>query len=164
MHDKDIEQIYLANATPLKKYIMSLCHNNVLADDIVAETFCKALDNVDSLENGSVLNWLCTTARHKYFDYLKKKECKNESFDNMEYLIEADDNPEEETLNKGDRLQVYRYLQKLESDAKDVVYLRIFAELSFKEIGSILGQSENAVRVSFYRSKNKLKRWINDEK
>ena len=44
-----------------------------------------------------------------------------------------------------------------------MVYLRIFAELSFKEIGSILGKTENWARVTFYRSKEKLKGWMEDE-
>lgn len=56
-----------------------------------------------------------------------------------------------------------KYLQKLEPEKKDVVYLRIFGELSFKEIGEIIGKSENYARVTFYRSKNQLKGWMENE-
>ena len=54
-------------------------------------------------------------------------------------------------------------MQNLQGEAKDVVYLRIFAQLSFKEIGDVLNKSENWARVTFYRSKEKLKGWMNYE-
>lgn len=52
---------------------------------------------------------------------------------------------------------------KLDEAAKDIVYLRIFAGLSFKEIGNVLGKSENWARVTFYRCKSKLKGLMENE-
>ena len=47
-------------------------------------------------------------------------------------------------------------MQSLESNSKEVVHLRITGELSFKEIGDILGKTETWARVTFYRAKKKL--------
>ena len=52
---------------------------------------------------------------------------------------------------------IYRKIQKLDKLTREVIYLRITGELSFKEIGDILNKTENWARVTFYRGKQKLK-------
>jgi len=52
---------------------------------------------------------------------------------------------------------LYKKMQKLDEKTREVIYLRITGELSFKEIGVILNQTENWARVTFYRGKNQLK-------
>lgn len=161
---KDIEEIYTAYALPVKKYVMTLCGSSALADDITAETFLKAVRNIDSFHSGRMLTWLCAIARNTYLDYANRKEYKNKPLDDVCGAASALSSPEEDYIKKDERLALYRYIQRLEPELRDVVYLRIFAELSFKEIGDILGKSENWTRVTFYRSKNKLKGWMENEK
>ena len=48
-------------------------------------------------------------------------------------------------------------MQQLNEQTREVIYLRITGELSFKEIGQILGKTENWARTVFYRGKEKLK-------
>ena len=162
---KDMEEIYKAYALPVKKYVLSLCKNNALADDITADTFCKAVKNIDSFREGRMLTWLCAIAKNTYLDYIGRKEYQNLSLsDGYEAALSGvGSSPEEEYIKKDDRLTLYRQMQRLSPELKDVVYLRIFAGLSFKEIGNILGKSENWARVTFYRSKEKLKGWMENE-
>ena len=54
------------------------------------------------------------------------------------------------------KLHIYKLIQKLQSPMRDVVMLRLTGELSFKEIGDVLSQSENWARVTFYRAKQML--------
>lgn len=51
-------------------------------------------------------------------------------------------------------------MHDFDSDTKELMYLRIFGELSFREIGDIMSKTENWARVTFYRSKEKLKKEI----
>lgn len=44
---------------------------------------------------------------------------------------------------------------------REVIYLRVFGNLSFREIGQIMGQSENWARVMFYRGKERLRKELN---
>ncbi len=53
-------------------------------------------------------------------------------------------------------MNLYKKIQKLDNNSKEVILLRITGELSFKEIGDILGRTENWTRVTFYRAKKKL--------
>ncbi|WP_054740383.1 RNA polymerase sigma factor [Cellulosilyticum ruminicola] len=163
---KEIEEMYRSYAVPVQRYILSLCGNESLAEDITADTFYKAMKNIDHFTEGKLLTWLCAIAKNTYLDYVKKKENANVSIsEEMEEQFTSDhDNVEDRYVRKDERLQLYRMIYKLEPEQKEVVYLRIFGELSFKEIGEILGKSENWARVNFYRSKNRLKEWIENEK
>ena len=64
---------------------------------------------------------------------------------------------EEETLAQEGRLHLLRSIHSLPADAREVVYLRVFGGLSFREIGDVLGKTETWARVTFYRSKEKLR-------
>ena len=67
------------------------------------------------------------------------------------------DNTEEQIISNDEKISLYRKMQKLDEKTREVIYLRITGELSFKEIGVILNKTENWARVTFYRGKNKLK-------
>ena len=162
---KDIEEIYKKYASYVRNYVWGLCKNPDIADDITAEVFCKAIENIDSFTGGRIQTWLCAIARNTYIDYVKKAEYKNHHLsEEMEERIEdKGETVEELFLRKNERVSLYKQIQRLDAEMKDVVYLRIFGELSFKEIAGILGKSENWARVTFYRSKNKLKGWMENE-
>ena len=58
---------------------------------------------------------------------------------------------------KMDIIRFYKEIHKLDDRTKEVVYLRIKGELSFKEIGEIMDKSEQWARTTFYRGKSKIK-------
>ncbi|MCR4648680.1 MAG: sigma-70 family RNA polymerase sigma factor [Lachnospiraceae bacterium] len=160
----DMEEIYLRYATPLKKYAVSICHDPVLADDIVSETFYRAIKNIDSFKDGSLFAWLCTISKNIYFNYLKKKENKNVSLDDEDFPEYASGtNVEEEVIKRDERKKLNECIAKLSQIERDVVRLRTDSDLSFKEIGDVLHKSENWARVTFYRCKEKLKGMMQNE-
>lgn len=59
-------------------------------------------------------------------------------------------------LTKLELIDVLKEMQKLPDKMREVIYLRIIGELSFREIGEILGKTENWARVNFYRGKEQL--------
>ena len=69
----------------------------------------------------------------------------------------SDNNAEEQIIFNDEKMSLYKAMQKLDEKTREVIYLRITGELSFKEIGIILNQTENWARVTFYRGKNQLK-------
>ena len=160
-----IEEMYNRYVKQLKLYLLGLCGNNDLADDIAAETFLKAIKNIEKFQGGNMLTWLCTIGKRTYFDYLKKKENANLSLtdDLAAGMAAAEPLPEQAFIEKDQRIRLYRLVGRLEPEAREVVYLRMFTDLSFREIGQVLEKSENWARVIFYRSKIKLKEMIEDE-
>ena len=77
----------------------------------------------------------------------------------------TDQNEIEETvISNSNKIELYKNLQKLDKQTREVIYLRITGELSFKEIADILNKTENWARVTFYRGKQKLKEVESDER
>ena len=68
---------------------------------------------------------------------------------------------EENIEDKSEIINLYKYIHKLDEDTREVFYLRLKGELSFKEIGEILDKSEDWARLTFYRGKIKLKEAMN---
>ena len=66
-------------------------------------------------------------------------------------------------VSNEERISLYQKMQKLDNVTREVIYLRITGELSFKEIGNILNKTENWARVTFYRGKNKMREVEDDE-
>lgn len=84
----------------------------------------------------------------------------------MEELINdmEDDTTQKQVMSKIELLDVLKEMQKLPQNMREVMYLRITGDLSFRDIGAIMGKSENWARVNFYRGKEMLlKRRMSDE-
>ena len=73
-----------------------------------------------------------------------------------ELEIEDKRQVEDDYIKNSNKLKLYEALQNLDANTREVIYLRLTGELSFKEIGSILHKSENWARVTFFRGKQKL--------
>lgn len=156
---EDFERLYREYAIPVKKYVMTLCHNEALADDVTAETFYKALRSIDRIcPETRVLTWLCTVAKNTYVDWTRKKEYQNLPLEEETLSFEsAKGDPADECDARQKNLELYRRIQELTNPYRDVIWLRIFAGLAFCEIADVMGKSENWARVTFYRGKNRLK-------
>ena len=69
----DFEEVYSRYSKDVFKFSLSLCGNPATADDIVSETFLKAIKTGDTFEGKcSVKSWLCQIAKNTYYDYLRK--------------------------------------------------------------------------------------------
>lgn len=68
----------------------------------------------------------------------------------------SSENVEQSAIAKLELMDVLKEMQKLAPQMREVIYLRVMGQLSFKEIGEIVGRSENWARVTFYRGKEQL--------
>ncbi len=161
---REFDVIYNKYAPVIQKYILSLGADETLSQDITADTFMKAMKNIDSYnENCKMTTWLCTIAKNTYLNHLKKKDNNNFSIDENILEIASSSSPQDICEENETKRILYRAISNLEMLYKDVVYLRGFADLSFKEIGEVLGKNENWARVTFYRGKMLLKGMIENE-
>ena len=155
---KEMEEIYRKYCMPLKKYVISLCHNADTADDIVSETFYRAILNIDTFEGSNLFGWLCTIAKNLYFNQLKKKDNNNASLDDEDFIqVASSSDVEEDVIKNAQHQRLMECISDLSETERQVVTLRISADLTFSEIGRVLNKTENWARVTFYRCKEKLK-------
>jgi len=157
----EIEKLYEKYFQNIYRYSLSLCRDKATAEDIACETFLKAIKSINNFRGDcSEKAWLCQIAKNTYFSMLKK--AKNVTPLDLSTEIEATDFTEK-LLDKASALEIHRYLHNLEEPYKEVFSLRTFGELSFAEIAEIFGKTESWSRVTYHRSKIKLKEallWI----
>ena len=155
---RKIEKIYRDYYDIVFKYILCLTHDKDLSEDIVQETFVKMIKNIDKFEGKSKLSsWLCEIAKNLWIDYLRKNKRKVELNEENTLNIESSQNIENEYIEKENENAVLEKIKTLDELSQKVMFLRIKGEMSFKEIGDVLGKSENWARVTFYRAKQKVK-------
>ena len=160
-----MEEIYIEYSKIVYNYLLSLTCNSEIAEELMQETFYNAVKNINKFRNEcSMKTWLCKIAKNKWIDYLKKSNISSEvSIDEIEEKFILVNSFEEEFSDKENVIDLYKKIHRLDEKTREVIYLRIRADLSFKEIGEIMGETENWARVTFYRAKVKLKEEFDNE-
>ena len=158
----DIRELYETYFSTVYKYIFSISHDVHIAEDVTQETFFKALKHADGFRGDCKLSvWLIQIAKNCYMDELRKRK-RILSAEEMEGTVSLED-LSVSYIEKEKALSVHRKLHQLKEPYKEVVSLRIFGELSFKEIGEIFGKSENWARVTYHRGKTRIKEELENE-
>jgi len=164
MQNADMEMLYNEYFKTVYKYLICLTRNKETAEDLTQETFCKAIDKIDTFKgNCKISVWLCEIAKNLWINEVKKKNRitlvnSEDDFVDMKYSIEDD------FLLEEDKVELHKKIYNLDSQTKEIFYLKLFADLTFKEIGEIMGKSEVWARVNFYRGKQKIKESEKNEK
>lgn len=155
---ESMEQLYENYAQTVYRYLYSLTQNADLSEELTQETFYQAMKTIHQFRGECKLSvWLCQIAKRAWYKELNKTKRKpSVSLDELESPLPASRDPEKDVLRNEDKLAMFRTLHQLDAKTKEVMYLRLSGELSFAEIGDIVGQSENWARVTFYRGKQKM--------
>lgn len=160
-----MEEIYKEYSKIVYNYLLSLSCNSEVAEELMQETFYNAVKNINKFRNeSSMKTWLCRIAKNKWIDYLKKTKTVSEvSIDEIEEKFILVNSFEDEFTDKEKVIDLYKKIHNLDEKTREVIYLKIRADLGFKEIGEIMGESEAWARVTFYRAKVKLKEEFDNE-
>ena len=164
MWNKDMTAVYEEFAPVVYKYLFCLTRDRALSEELTQETFYQAIKSVKYFRGDCKLSvWLCQIAKRLWYKELKKRRRAVTVPLEEEKLISPQD-VEGDFLEKAGRAEFYRQLHLLDENTREVMYMRLTGELSFAEIGDILGKTENWARVTFYRGRQKIaKEWKRDE-
>lgn len=160
---QSMDEIYTQYAKTVYKFLMSRTHNEDLAEELTQETFFQAIRSIGKYDYScNICTWLCAIAKKKYNEYIRKHP-------HFEDIYEADTpihttTPEVDCILNFERIELMKKLHALPEPFREVMYLRIFGNLSFDEIGKIMDRNENWARVNFYRGKERLRKEIDYEK
>ncbi|MCI8818945.1 MAG: sigma-70 family RNA polymerase sigma factor [Oscillibacter sp.] len=151
---EDMEKVYQQHARTVYKFLLAKTRDEHLAEELTQETFYQAVKSVGRFDGSCKVSvWLCQIAKHLWYQHLRKRKREG-----PEELPEAPGpSAEEGLLEKEGQLDLLRQVHSLPELQREVVYLRAFGGLSFREIGDVMGKTENWARVTFYRSKEKLR-------
>ena len=151
------DQIYQQYAQRVYKFLMSLTGDEDVAEEVLQETFYQAIKNIHKYDGScKITTWLCAIAKNQLLVYRRKNPI-TEEYDNDSQQTPSTEDQVIQSIQKADLLKC---IHTFNEPFREILYLRIFGELSFREIGEIFGKTENWARVTFYRSKEKLRKGI----
>ena len=152
----DMSAVYRQHARTVYKFLLAQCHDPDLAEELTQETFYQAVRSVDRFDGSCKVSvWLCQIARHLWYQHLRKHRREVPMPEELSEIPVP--SAEEHLLEQAGRLDLLRQVHSLPEQQREVVYLRAFGGLSFREIGDMLGKTETWARVTFYRCKEKLR-------
>ena len=141
-------------------------HNENDAEDITIQTFSKAFDRIETFdEKYNFKTWLITISKNIHIDLLRKE--KNSiiqvvSKDDRDMFQVLDESPsaEDKLITEQHLAKLLRDIKKLKPHYQEVINLRYFQELSYKEISKELKEPINNVKVKLLRAKKLLAKII----
>ncbi|UOQ84699.1 RNA polymerase sigma factor [Gracilibacillus salinarum] len=160
----EFKQLYIKYEKQIYRYLFYLSGNKYIAEELTQETFLRAFKSIYSFKGRSKLStWLFQIAKYTFYNYLKKHKNVESAADisALENDPSNKETPEDIYLKKENAMTLLTAIKKLKQPQQEVVILRLYSELNFKEIGEIMDQSDKWARVNFYRAKNRLATMIN---
>ncbi len=162
--DKELVGSYLnGNHTSVEKlinrhqgrvfaYILMLVKDRQLADDIFQDTFIKVIKTLKSgsyKEEGKFIQWTMRIAHNLIIDHFRKSkrlpvvDNNNDNYDLMDNLSLADASIEEQMITDQIHDDLRKLIEFLPDEQREVLYLRLYAEMSFKDIADLTNVSIN---------------------
>lgn len=133
------------------------------AEDITIQTFSKAFDKINLFdEKYTFKTWLITISKNVYIDFLRKKKSSiaiattSEQEDKVYKLIDDAPTPEDKIIREQNLANLLKDIKQLKPKYQEVINLRYFQELSYKEISEKINEPINNVKVKLLRAKKLL--------
>ena len=151
----DFEMVFRENNQFILRFLMKLCGDISLAEELTQENFFRAYMNMAALRNEEkVAVWLCQIAKNTYFAWFNEQKRKQPI---------SQPTPADSTLDIAELFEekelagrAFSVLHALEEPYKEVFMLSVFGGLSLKDISAMFGKSESWTRVTYYRAKQKI--------
>lgn len=155
MEKEAFEKLYETYYMRIYSFVFTLAKKQYIAEEITQETFYKAFTAKNTFRGESdVMTWLCAIAKNLFFDEMRRQS------KNAEMVADTDTdsgiNIEREMEHKDASYRIHLALNELEEPYRKVFELRIYGELSFRDIGILCEKTENWARVTYHRAKLKL--------
>ena len=161
MNSEACERLYNAYYMRVFSYVMTLSGDRHTSEEITQETFFRAFSKTAEFRNESdEVTWLCAIAKNCFVDE-KRRGSKTAPI--PEDLASSGKCIEQQVSDKNSSFRIHTVLHALDEPYREVFELRIFGELSFSQIGTIFGKTENWARVTYHRARLKLQERMDEQ-
>ncbi|MDE6003838.1 MAG: sigma-70 family RNA polymerase sigma factor [Oscillospiraceae bacterium] len=164
----EFEILYQEYFSRIYAFLYKLTESRDLAEELTQETFYQAFVSFHRFRGDSdVFTWLVSIGKHTYYHYLRKNKNHLENI-STELLTDLYSDPTTEHLEDTVEHQLMaecakKALLSLPQKYQDVTILRVYAQMSYAQIGNALHISENSARVIYYRAKKMMLEAIQNE-
>lgn len=163
-----LEELYKCSFNSLYKFVRYKVDTVEQAEDITAEAFVRAFENLVKFKgNSSFKTYVYTIAKNLVYKQYSEKQLvaftNNEDIhSDLEYSkdLETEDQSDGEEKNNQDTIEVFQILKQLKNQEREILELRFLSNFSVKETAQTLKLSESNVKVTMHRALQKLKSLI----
>lgn len=166
---ESFEIIYQRYQVRIYSFLFKLCGDEQLAEELTQETFYRAFVAFGKYKgSSSMFTWLAAIAKYTYFGYLKKEKQSRDAIaleDVVDFYMAQghQDSTEDKLVRREVTERVREVLRELPQKNLEVVALRIYADMSFKQVAEAMDISESSAKVLYFRAKNMLKERLQNE-
>ena len=162
MDKNTAEKLYEAFYMKVFSYVCTLTRDHEDAVEITQETFFRAITTSKEFRGESdSYTWLCAIAKNLFIDETRRRS-KMEDVP-LEEQVDSGKDFEKSLMDADSSIRIHRILHGLEEPYTEVFQLRVFGELSFKEISSIFQKTETWARVTYHRAKLMIKERMDEQ-
>lgn len=157
----EFETIYRRYFTDVELYLRALTKDAFLAEELTEQVFFQALKALPKFRGEcDIRTWLCSMGRNAYLSHLRKTR---PTEDISELSIPDPGKTVEDCVeDKEQAMAIHRILHDLPEPYKEVFSLRVFGQLSFADIGSLFGKTQNWACVTYHRAKQKIQKELEE--
>lgn len=153
----DMDTIYRTYFTDVYRYLVTLCRDAELAEELTQETFWKALQHIDRFRGDcSLFVWLCGIAKNAFLSHARRQK-RSIPVDTPPEQADTGRTVEERMMDADTADCLHRILHELAEPYKEVFTLRTLGELPFAKIAALFGKTESWARVTYHRAKLMIK-------
>lgn len=161
----DFRKLYDASMQMLFKISFKIVNDEEAAEDLAHDSLIKANEKAlvfPSLNDAKY--WLIRVVKNASLNYVKRKERERKAYEKVLYEDHRKADSGETDLLKVESIKNAREaLKKLPKNLQDVLLLREYADLNYKEIGKVLGITEGNVKVRIFRAREQLVKLIGED-
>lgn len=149
-------ELYDLYSKQIFAFVVYRVNNRQAAEDLTSDIFMKALQAMPQFDEikASFRTWVYTIARNRIIDYYRT----NKTTDTLEVAMtfESDSRAQQELEARERRELLAQLLERLSPPQRDLVIMRVWDGLSYKEIATITGEAEVNLKMQFSRALKKL--------
>lgn len=165
-----LEKLFYMYYKDIYRYLYSLTRDVSLSEDLTSEVFLEVVKSIAAFRGeADIKTWMFSIARHKWCDYLRKKnrqvetEVLSELVGELQVMrVNNEKGTEEKYLDRELLERIQALLEQEPERIQTIVQMRMEG-YSFYEIGKSLGITESSARVIYFRAKDKIKQILEKE-
>jgi RNA polymerase sigma-70 factor, ECF subfamily len=151
------DALYTRHLKGIYAFIFYRTMERMTAEDLTSQTFLKALENIGSYDpnKGAFSTWIYRIARNTVVDHFRTNR-KHTDIEDV-WDLPSDDNPFLDASGALDARAIHDQLKALPKDKRDLIIMRLWDGLSYKEIADLTGKSEASCKMMFSRTVSDLR-------
>ncbi|MFB4167814.1 RNA polymerase sigma factor [Virgibacillus sp. JSM 102003] len=152
--------LFEAYQLPLYRYLLQMSRNKQVAEELLQETFYRAMISLEVKNMAQAKAWLFKVARNLFIDWTRKSKSEQLMVERIQ-LERADNNnignPEEQLENLTKQVHIEEVLSRLPERMRTILYIREIQGFTYQEVATAMNLSVSQVKTTLFRARKKFR-------